>query len=269
MLTSFTHTYAVFSHQLSLIQTLPVHTHTHTQVMLSMHKHPLPPHTQAHSARAHHPCPEGAAGDSSPWRPGPVEACELRGSRTGDRAQPAEGEPLEARACRQVWGEPRPYLTRGTPGAPCHSLSYYGAPAAVTVHSCTSPSTWLPCSPCPLSRAGSGSHGAAGALPLREGPPWPRPRSCRADLPIPARHLHTCPEAPGWAMHTVGTHSRLAKPPGQDRSLTKVLIPTVHPEDGAKVRGQAREAQGLGSPQLRPLPRDSHFLRFFLFWKKK
>ena len=119
MLTPFTHTYAVFSHQLSLIQTLPVHTHTHTHThtghAVYAQAPPPSPHTQAHSARTHHPCPEGATRDSSPWRPGPVEACELRGSRTGDRAQPEEGERLEARAYRQMWREPRPFVTPGVP----------------------------------------------------------------------------------------------------------------------------------------------------------
>ena len=44
-----------------------------------------------------------------------MEACELRGSRTGDRAQPEEGERLEARAYRQMWREPRPFVTPGVP----------------------------------------------------------------------------------------------------------------------------------------------------------
>ena len=202
-----------------------------------------------------------------------MEACELRGSRTGDRAQPAEGERLEARACRQVWGEPRPFVTRGTPGAPCHSLSYYGAPAAVTVHSCTSPSTWLPCSPCPLSRAGSGSHGVAGALPLREGPPWPRPRSCRADLPIPARRLHTCPEAPGWAMHTVGTHSRLAKPPlfkhhGTRSKPDKSSHPHAPPRGRSQGEGPGPRGSGPGiSPTQAAYQRLSFSLVFHFLEK--
>lgn len=163
---------------------------------------------------------------------------------------------------------------RGTPGAPCHSLSYCGVPAAVTVHSCTSPSTWLPCSPCPLSWAGSGSHGAAGALPLREGPPRPRPRSCGADLPIPARRMHTCPEAPGWAMHTIGTHSRLAKPPlfkhhGTRSNPDKSSRPRAPPQNeqdwGGRGQGEGPGQRGSG-PGISPTQASYQRLSFSPFF---
>ena len=84
---------------------------------------------------------------------------------------------LQARDCRQVWGEPQPPVTAQLPQVHPATLSYYGAPAAVTVHSCTRPSNWPPWSLSHLSWAGSGSHSCC-----RSPPPQKRPTAAKAAL---------------------------------------------------------------------------------------
>ena len=151
---------------------------------------------------------------------------------------------------------------------------------AATVHSCTSPSNWPPWSVSHLSWVGSGRHSCCRSPPLQRRPPRPRPRSCGARPPTPTRHLHTCPEAPGWAMHTAGTHSRLAKPPlfkhhGTRSNPDKSSRPYSPPQDeqdwGGWGQGEGHRPERLSiwdRPNSGLFPENLIFTSFFFFGKK-
>lgn len=100
------------------------------------------------------------------------------------------------------------------------------------------------------------------------------------DLPTPTRHLHTCPEAPGWAMHTAGTHSRLAKPPlfkhhGTRSNPDKSSRPRAPPQDkqdwGGRGQGEGHRPERLSIwdlPNSGLFPENLIFSGFFFFGKK-
>ena len=101
----------------------------------------------------------------------------------------------QAQDCRQVWGEPRSFVTPRSYSRCTLPSFLHGALPAVTFHSCTSPSTWPRWSPSTtLSQVGSGSHSHCGGPPASE----EAHRGCCCapvgpDLPVPA---------PGSSTHT-------------------------------------------------------------------
>lgn len=188
---------------------------------------------------------------------------------------------LEGQDCRQVWGEPRPPVTAWLPQVCPASLSYYRAPTAATVHSCTSPSNWLPWSASHLSWVGSGRHSCC-----RSPPPQRRPTAAEAALlrgqtsppPQGTCTLAQKPQAGPCTQQalTQGLPSHLSlSTMGQDRTLTKVLVPALHPrtsrtgEDGAKVRGTGPRGSASGISPTQASSQRISFSPVFSFLEKK
>ena len=180
-----------------------------------------------------------------------------------------------------MWGEPQPRHRPVTPGASCHSLLLWGTrschrsqqhqPLKLATLVSVPPQLgelWKPQLLQEPSTSEKAHHGQSHA-------------PAEPDLPIPTRRLHTCPEAPGWAMHTVSPHSRLAKPPlfkhyGTRLNPDKRSRPRAPPQNeqdwGGRGQGEGHRPERLSIwdlPNSGLFPENLIFSGFSFFGKKK
>lgn len=165
------------------------------------------------------------------------------------------------------------------------TLLLQGTPA-VTVHSChrsscTQPLKLAAWSVSHLSWVGSGRHSCCRALHFKEGHLGRGRALAGPDLPTP-QGTCTHPEAPGWAMHAT-VHSLKAcqaclslNTMGQDRTLTKVQIPALHPGraglgriEGPKVRGTGPRGSASGIAPTQASSQENLIFSSFFFLEKK
>lgn len=193
---------------------------------------------------------------------------------------------LEGQGCRQVWGEPRPPVTARLPQVCPATLSYCRAPTAVTVHSCHRSQLHQPlklaalvCVPPQLGRLwkaqllqepSTSKKATSAEAALLRGQTSPPPQGTCT--------LAQKPQAGPCTQQalTQGLPSHLSlNTMGQDRTLTKVLVPALHPrtsrtgEDGAKVRGTGPRGSASGIAPTQASSQRISFSPVFSFLEKK